>query len=997
MPEPIQRIRIFAASPGDVAEERERLAKVVEHLRTHVATPQGLDLELVRWETHVRPGAGADAQDAVNRQVGAYDLFIGIFWNRLGTPTHRADSGSREEFDRAYACWQQDPTNLELWVYFSQQPYTFATPEQLEQKAKVMAFQKELQSVKGLLTWTYKDPADFQEQVRGHLELFIADHAPRARPATAPTTQPPLTADLSRYLRWVVKTCGELTLRGIQREDKQVLTLPLDQVYIPLEAVVPVERQSARPGKPGAEPIEAMADEGELKTKEISLRDLLAIGDRLIVTGGPGCGKSTLLQYIAWVLARALLENYSALAAEKLGCTGALPIPILVPLHTFADFRQKQRQAGRLAQANLVTFISDYLSSREALAGMPKDFFERMICQDHACLVLLDGLDEVPNEAERVAVRQAVENLTCSSTHNRYVVTSRTAAYSGQVAFSSDFRHVRVQPLSLELVNDLITRLYRAAGEPQSALDNLLQSVARLEEQRRQARGEGDRLITSPLMVRMITIVHFSRRRLPEQRADLYRECVEVLLAPVSYHRDADVAQALADMGAPLSLRREMLSQLAFEMHRRGQGMRSVGEDDLCAILRPDLARRQGEAVADQVLADFTAVARQRAGLLEERDGRYQFAHLTFQEFLAARYMGETLRSIGGVEAMARFLEEAGRAADAWWREPALLLVGYLAAAGVETVERFLRRLAHLAAASAPADSGPVSLQLATAELAATAALEQPGVSPPLKSELALRLATLIQDRAAADTAPAIRAAAGRALAALGDPRDLQELVLIPDGKFWMGSDKTVDKLAYSDESPQHEVSVPAFKIGKYPVTVGQWKRFVEAAQFPGEERALKGVDNHPVVYVSWQDAQAYCQWLTGEWRKCGKIGQGEIVRLPTEAEWEKAARGTDKRIRSWGDDPDPGKANMSETGIGGASAVGIFPTGASPYGCLDMIGNVWEWTQSKWKGYPYRADDGREELGGNDSRVLRGGAWLLLVLRARGVSRQRPSWRSRR
>jgi hypothetical protein len=171
--ETIKRLRIFAASPGDVADERQRLARVVEHLRTHVAAAQGLDLELVRWETHVRPGAGADAQAVITPQIGTYDLFIGILWNRFGTPTQRAESGTREEFDQAYARWQKDPSSLEIWVYFSQQPYNFTSAQELEQKAKVLAFQQELEEEKGLLVWKYKDPADFEEQVRGHLESFI--------------------------------------------------------------------------------------------------------------------------------------------------------------------------------------------------------------------------------------------------------------------------------------------------------------------------------------------------------------------------------------------------------------------------------------------------------------------------------------------------------------------------------------------------------------------------------------------------------------------------------------------------------------------------------------------------------------------------------------------------------------------------------------------------------------------------------------------------------
>ncbi len=180
------------------------------------------------------------------------------------------------------------------------------------------------------------------------------------------------------------------------------------------------------------------------------------------------------------------------------------------------------------------------------------------------------------------------------------------------------------------------------------------------------------------------------------------------------------------------------------------------------------------------------------------------------------------------------------------------------------------------------------------------------------------------------------------------------------------------------EEGPQHQVTLPAYRIGKYPVTVGLWKKFVAATQNKCDPDSLEGPDNHPAHDVSWHDACTFGEWLTDEWRKTGKIGADETARLPTEAEWEKAARGDDKREWPWGNEFDPGRANTSESGIGRACAVGIFPSGESPYGCLDMAGNVWEWTRSKIKDYPYHADDGREELEGNDNRVLRGGSFDL-------------------
>jgi formylglycine-generating enzyme required for sulfatase activity len=209
--------------------------------------------------------------------------------------------------------------------------------------------------------------------------------------------------------------------------------------------------------------------------------------------------------------------------------------------------------------------------------------------------------------------------------------------------------------------------------------------------------------------------------------------------------------------------------------------------------------------------------------------------------------------------------------------------------------------------------------------------------------------------------------------------------VYIPTGPIIMGSDPDQDSDAYEDEQPQHEVTLPDFYIARYPVTVSQFRAFVEESDHQVQDpRSLTGIANHPVVYVTWHEALAYCDWLARQLRLSDKTPAplasllregGWRVTLPSEAEWEKAARGIDGRIYPWGEGVDPEKANYGETGIGGTSAVGCFPAGASPYGLLDLSGNVWEWTRSLFKDYPYLPEDGREDLEAAGSRVLRGGA----------------------
>jgi iron(II)-dependent oxidoreductase len=245
---------------------------------------------------------------------------------------------------------------------------------------------------------------------------------------------------------------------------------------------------------------------------------------------------------------------------------------------------------------------------------------------------------------------------------------------------------------------------------------------------------------------------------------------------------------------------------------------------------------------------------------------------------------------------------------------------------------------------------------------------------------------------------PRRRAAAGRALAELGDPRDLTELVSVPGGPLWMGSDRKGPVL---EERPRHRIDLPPFRIGKYCVSVGWWRLHVAATGIAADARSLRGHANHPAHDVSWHEARGFCQWLTREWREAGRIEPGEVVRLPSEAEWERAARGDDTREWPWGDAPDEQASggNTALAGLERTSAVGLFPRGAAPFGCLDMSGNVWEWTASlgakniqkrvhadgelsfeaeRFFDYPYDAGDGREDAGAprEFTRIVRGGSF---------------------
>lgn len=242
------------------------------------------------------------------------------------------------------------------------------------------------------------------------------------------------------------------------------------------------------------------------------------------------------------------------------------------------------------------------------------------------------------------------------------------------------------------------------------------------------------------------------------------------------------------------------------------------------------------------------------------------------------------------------------------------------------------------------------------------------------------------------------------------------EFVRIPGGGFIMGS-KDDDELAWCDEIPQHIFEIPyEYWVGRFPISNAQFAEFVRATSFEtraereswcwvwnridaewerqdgaswkhplGANSSLDGLEQHPVVQVCWYDALAYCEWFNREYLR--HLPQGICFRLPNEAEWEKAARGTEGRRWPWGNAYDPARCNAKEGGEICTTPVGAHsPQGDSIYGAAGMSGNAWEWTVTLWGDdhdtpafvYPYRGDDGRENLDAGEAfyRIIRGGSY---------------------
>jgi len=869
-----------------------------------------------------------------------------------------------------------------------------------------------------------------------------------------------IARQVAGYLLWLRERTASIELRGIERAGgAPVVLLPLETAYVPLRAkatprmgeglnALDAKRRPKRTHDQdeGAEPGEREAD--------IALNEVLGLGKRLVIIGGPGSGKTTVLLHMAWALASSLLAGIAEPAHSRLGLDvppSELPLPIFVPLASFARYRRNLPTNAPAREKTLAFFISHHLISKQADFDLPADFFVQLLKDGRDVILLLDGLDEVANEDERAEVRQSVEELVSGREAMRVAVTCRTIAYrSGRTALGAEFREVTVQPLDRgQHVAPMVRQAYACihpldAALRQDRIDDLLGGIERLEEDRRGRLGEDAvALVDSPLMVRLLLIVHVNNRTLPDERADLFDKAINALLQ-VDYGREeSDIRELSTDW----KLYRDMAQHLAVHMHSQGRDQgREIEESALKAVLRQ-------EAEFQPRLADFLTHARQRGSVLEERDGGYRFIHLAFQEFLVARYLKEIIGGEGR-EAILAYLGD--RLDDPWWREPILLLVGYMGANAAKPARDFI---AALAKAGKTADR-----QFSAAELAGMAALEWHESGTALRAECARRIVDLLGNEIALENSePVIRTRAGDRLAQLGDSRfdpqryylpndDLLGFVAIPaDPDFMIGTrtedfDRVMEMVGVSQnnrdffkaEVNDQPTATREFYIARYPVTVAQFRAFIEATGFKlGDEYALRDPDSRPVRYVRWHEALEYCNWLNDALMKSSptpnaveineysraatpcrqpedppvysRHGDADLpafdllpliqsgkwrITLPSELEWEKAARGgLTGTIFPWGDTPDTNRANYGEASIGDTSPVGCFPPNA--FGLYDMVGNVWEWTRSLWGsdgqkpdfGYPYDPNDQKREdlkVGNDIYRVVRGGSWG----RSRGSSR---------
>jgi formylglycine-generating enzyme required for sulfatase activity len=697
---------------------------------------------------------------------------------------------------------------------------------------------------------------------------------------------------LTAYLSWAKQQYNAIPLFSYHPGDKKMRPIPIESAYVTFDAEVE-----------SLGDIDNKADlEARLKNLggRISFERVLMLGPRLVITAGAGIGKSIVLLWLAHALADAIETDIGA-SADALNLTKPLPVPIYLPLGLYAQHLKQQTSAANAKGGgqSLPRFIDAYL--RDNTLGLPSDFFSVLISADTPVVLLLDGLDEIVDEGQREVVSAHVASLSRSKANVRFVVTCRTSAYQRRTQLGDGFIQLKPAPFESQHVQQLVEKAYYSLydisnreqfREARQRAEDLLKSIGQLEMRRqKQATKPIAPLIDSPLMARLAMIVHSYAGSLPEQRAELLMKAVEALLS-ADYELDPGAGQWLASqVGGDWRIHRKILQEVAFSMQR--DEALEIAERGLQTVLQQDHA---------QHAATVIQVAKGRGGLLNEWNGRYRFVHPSLQHSLAACH----LCSNHDPESLASFLVLGDRITQEWWREVSFLVAGYFTAA--TNPDRDEHKLAEfllaLAERSRDAECTPAN-RFACVEVAAQAAVEFLPQATTLRTSLAERMASVMEDRDAMDSASAhTRVAMGNALGKFGDPRgyamrvDEMRLCYVSAGPFFMGSDQG-DPDAFDDEKCIHPDWYQAgydvtygYLIGQHPVTTAQYAGFIND----------HGYDNP----IWWDSARRAGVWKRGKIkRRVAKLDAGVAQPQTPEAYWDlvKAGRvseGEDESDRPW-------------------------------------------------------------------------------------------------
>ena len=911
----------------------------------------------------------------IERQLSACRVMLVVIGNIWASV--KSEYGKFNGFPRLY----ETTDWVRREITFGLKNVSFPEPRQLKVVIPVLLNETVMPAADWLENFGLQDLAAIQrhrlrtdEYARDFEELVAlirekCDGLPKP-PANISETPPPSvsTDSINHYLRRLSNETAYIRLLGMGRNLQ--IDLPIAEAYVPLQTTLrlSLEQDATERFKAGVEEQEKRIELGQV-FQQAGLR-----GERgVILLGEPGSGKTTGARQIAWRLA-----SGGQAAAEELGLPASIT-PVLLRFRNLTNEMLNRKDGLRL----LLHAETHCDSVKETLQNPGQKLWEE---PPGGLLWILDGLDEVVDPAARTKVAKWVRKAVNERLDDWFLVTCRFQGYFRDgVPLGPRFIEFHVRPLDEAQVEKFIHDWFHAAygkllGAGPTAVERaeadcgqLLKILALPEYQL----GRMRELATNPLLLTILCIVFHQEQQLPTGRAELYAHCVRVLLEHwrrglyATY--DAKAAQSvLARIAWWMHQQQDRGSAPLAELtHEAARGLADVAESSGLG--------RDGEA--------FVKRMREEAGIMAmsgDGAGRCGFLHLSFQEYLASDYAAS--------ENQSEFL--AKHASESWWREVALLSLrgsrSYcesffreLLAAGVaennaDLFDRCLTEALHPVAspfleALRSADGKPVGaiLRLLRGLIRKLTVDERQELE-----QICLEVFASSSDARSVGFATEILDNFGRLLPKTGlemfqHKRTGITFIQIPAGEFRRG------------ENPSHLVSLTKpFWLAKYPVTNSQYALYLQSTSIGGKQKPPMYRDDRrfnqpeqPVVGVSWDDAQAYCHWAD--------------CRLPTEAEWEYACRAGSENAYCFGDDMSllGDYSWIYRNSKGQTQPVGTKKPNA--WGLHDMHGNVWEWCQDWYAGYPSECNI-NDPVGVKKGRyrVVRGGSWSHDAQSARSAFR---------
>ena len=640
--QPIRQYHVFLASPGDLGQERQAVRQFFERYNRQAAQLWGVRFEVVDWENYSTIGVGRPQELITNQTLERFRdslvLVIGLMGQRFGSPTGTADSGTEEEF--RWALNAHKATGYPEIKWFFRRIEQFVAPadpeaisEALDQWRKVRTFRQELKT--SLIYFTeYNDATGFRELFEADLSRWLSD---RARPwlsgvASDIASRIPDVTVPREYYESIEREFYRLDISGIDND--RAFEIPLSEIYVRLRVM------SEDDAPPDADNIRGVGT--------VDIQAALLRYSKLVIVGDPGSGKSTFLKFVALMLARSTLLNNPSIAIERLSLTEPLPIPIFIPCWDLSDFLKR---CESITVASLLDFVIGRMTSYGF--GISPQLLETVLRAGNCCL-LFDGVDEVPTDNGRAAVSRLLEDCVKRFPSNRYVVTSRIRAYTGDTILKGQFARCDIQPFDEDdrarFLRNWIGLLFKMPPDKISADGG---DAAREFYSLTRAIESSDRirpLAVNPLLLTVIAIVHWNRKRLPEQRVELYGECVDVLLGQrkeaeriqLGRHVESlDEERELGDREKRAWVRKRF-GEIALHILSLDGPHEEATKADMIRLLSPRFID-QGAATQEQAETRalyFLDRQELRSGLLvSRREHSYRFVHLTFQEYLAAWHL----------------------------------------------------------------------------------------------------------------------------------------------------------------------------------------------------------------------------------------------------------------------------------------------------------------------------------------------------------------------